>query len=94
MPLSVPKPGMPNIPYDQFLEIPHPVMPTGENNTTNVRILLMLNMVTPENPVDDQEYGDSSTKMSKKSVLDTVPSRIFVSPWPVKKVKTNLPLET
>ena len=50
---------------------------SGENNTTGSRILLMLNIVTPEDLVD-QEYG-TSTKMSKKSVLDTVPPTIFVS---------------
>ena len=33
-------------------------MPAGENNTMDARILLMLNMVTPEDLVDDQEYGD------------------------------------
>ena len=52
------KPGMPNLPYDQFPEIPHPIMPAGESNTLDACILLMLNMVTPEDLVDDQEYGD------------------------------------
>ena len=47
------KPGMPNQPYDQFPEIPRPIMPAGENNTMDARILLMLNMVTPEDLVDD-----------------------------------------
>ncbi|KAJ7760448.1 hypothetical protein B0H16DRAFT_1532332 [Mycena metata] len=44
------KPGMPgmipNLPYDQFPEIPH------------ARILLMLNMVTPDDLTNDEEYGD------------------------------------
>jgi len=52
------KPGMPNLPYDQFPEIPRPIMPAGESNTSDARILLMLNMVTPEDLVDDREYGD------------------------------------
>ena len=52
------KPGMPNLPYHQFREIPRPIMPAGENNTVNARILLMLNMATPGDLVDDQEYGD------------------------------------
>ena len=52
------KPGMPNLPYDQFPEIPRPIMPAGESNTSDARILLMLNVVTPEDLVDDQEYGD------------------------------------
>jgi len=52
------KPGMPNLPYDQFPKIPCPIMPAGESNTSNAHILLMLNMVTPEDLVDDQEYGN------------------------------------
>jgi len=52
------KPGMPNLPYDQFPEILHPIMPAGESNTSDARILLMLNMVTPEDLIDDQEYSD------------------------------------
>jgi len=46
------KPGMPNLPYDQFPKIPRPIMPAGRH------ILLMLNMVTPEDLVDDQEYSN------------------------------------
>ena len=52
------KPGMPNLPYDQFPEVPRPIMPAGENHPMDVRILLMLNVVTPEGLVDDQEYWD------------------------------------
>ncbi|KAF8737768.1 hypothetical protein AX14_012335 [Amanita brunnescens Koide BX004] len=57
------KPGMPgmipNLPYDQFPEIPRPIMPAGADpETLNARILLMLNMVTSEDLIDDQEYGD------------------------------------
>ncbi|GLB41890.1 putative U2 snRNP auxiliary factor large subunit [Lyophyllum shimeji] len=52
-------PGMiPNLPYDQFPEIPRPIMPAGADAAANARILLMLNMVTPEDLIDDQEYGD------------------------------------
>ncbi|EGN96595.1 hypothetical protein SERLA73DRAFT_93106 [Serpula lacrymans var. lacrymans S7.3] len=52
-------PGMiPNLPYDQFPEIPRPIMPAGENSSADARILLMLNMVTPDDLTDDQEYGD------------------------------------
>jgi splicing factor U2AF 65 kDa subunit len=52
-------PGMiPNLPYDQFPEIPRPIMPAGENSTSDSRILLMLNMITPDDLTDDQEYGD------------------------------------
>lgn len=55
------KPGqegmIPNLPYEQFPEIPRPIMPAGDN-PVDARILLMLNMVTPEDLVDDQEYGE------------------------------------
>ena len=61
------KPGMPNLPYDQFPEIPCPIMPAGENNTMDVRILLMLNMVTPEDLVDDQEYRDIYEDIKEES---------------------------
>lgn len=51
-------PGMvPNLPYDQFPELPRPIMPAGDS-TQDARILLMLNMVTSEDLVDDEEYGD------------------------------------
>ncbi|KAJ2923904.1 hypothetical protein H1R20_g13189, partial [Candolleomyces eurysporus] len=49
--------GMPGLPYDQFPEIPRPIMPAGQE-VTDARILLMLNMVTAEDLVDDEEYGD------------------------------------
>jgi len=48
----------PNIPYDQFPEIPRPIMPAGKDTSADSRILLMLNMVTSEDLVDDNEFGD------------------------------------
>ncbi|KAH8832643.1 hypothetical protein DL96DRAFT_669759 [Flagelloscypha sp. PMI_526] len=48
---------IPNLPYDQFPEIPRPIMPAGDD-TSEARILLMLNMVTPEDLVDDQDYSE------------------------------------
>lgn len=47
----------PNLPYDLF-EIPRPIMPAGKDPATDARILLMLNMVTTEDLVDDADYGD------------------------------------
>ncbi|KAG6332520.1 hypothetical protein ID866_6570 [Astraeus odoratus] len=80
------KPGMPNLPYDQFPEIPRPIMPAGENSTADARILLMLNMVTPDDLVDDQEYGDLyedvKEECSKYGVVEDL--RI---PRPLKKDK-------
>ncbi|PPQ63301.1 hypothetical protein CVT24_006746 [Panaeolus cyanescens] len=56
------KPGtpglLPNLPYDQFPEIPRPIMPAGKDPSTDAKILLMLNMVTAEDLVDDEEYGE------------------------------------
>ncbi|KZT10083.1 uncharacterized protein LAESUDRAFT_645827 [Laetiporus sulphureus 93-53] len=53
------KPGQSPIPemYDQ-VEIPRPILPAGDVEGTDARILLMLNMVTPEDLTDDQEYAD------------------------------------
>ncbi|CCM00255.1 uncharacterized protein FIBRA_02285 [Fibroporia radiculosa] len=53
------KPGQPPIPglYDQ-VEIPRPILPAGDVEGTDARILLMLNMVVPEDLTDDQEYAD------------------------------------
>ncbi|KIK12549.1 hypothetical protein PISMIDRAFT_434333 [Pisolithus microcarpus 441] len=84
------KPGMPNLPYDQFPEIPRPIMPAGENSTADARILLMLNMVVPEDLMDDQEYGDIyedvKDECSKYGVVEDL--RI---PRPVKKDKMKPP---
>ncbi|KAL6304612.1 hypothetical protein BKA93DRAFT_733086 [Sparassis latifolia] len=54
------KPGQSPIPgmYEAFAEIPRPIMPAGDVEGTNACILLMLNMIVPEDLVDDQEYAD------------------------------------
>ncbi|KAI0051042.1 RNA-binding domain-containing protein [Auriscalpium vulgare] len=52
------QPGMPNLPYDQFPEIPRPIMPAGDVSGSDARILLMLNMVTTDDLVEDQEYAE------------------------------------
>lgn len=57
------KPGQPDIPgmpYEQMegTEIPRPILPVGDVSHSTARILLMLNMVTPEDLVDDTEYGE------------------------------------
>lgn len=49
------KPGMPG--FESMPELPRPIMPAG-GEQGDMRILMMLNMVTPEDLVDDQEYGD------------------------------------
>ena len=82
------KPGMPNLPYDQFPEIPRPIMPAGENNTMDARILLMLNMVTPEDLIDDQEYGDIYEDVKEESSRYGAVEDIHI-PRPIKKDKTK-----
>lgn len=54
------KPGQPPIPgmYEHFAEIPKPILPAGDLTGEESRILLMLNMVVPEDLNDDQEYAD------------------------------------
>ncbi|KAI0073271.1 hypothetical protein K474DRAFT_1678020 [Panus rudis PR-1116 ss-1] len=54
------KPGQPPIPglYEAVPDIPKPILPVGDLSGENSRILLMLNMVVPEELTDDQEYAD------------------------------------
>ena len=82
------KPGMPNLPYDQFPKIPCPIMPAGESNTSNAHILLMLNMVTPEDLVDDQEYGDIYKDVKEECSQYGAVEDLHI-PQPVKKDKTK-----
>ena len=82
------KPGMPNLPYDQFPGIPRPIMPAGESNTSDARILLMLNMVTPEDLVDDQEYGDIYEDVKEECSRYGAVEDLCI-PRPVKKDKTK-----
>lgn len=86
------KPGMPgmipNLPYDQFPEIPRPIMPAGKDSATDSRILLMLNMVTPDDLTDDMEYGDlyEDVKEECSNFGEVEDLRI---PRPVKKDKSK-----
>ncbi|KAI6044336.1 hypothetical protein EDC04DRAFT_427973 [Pisolithus marmoratus] len=80
------KPGMPNLPYDQFPEIPRPIMPAGENSTADARILLMLNMVVPEDLIDDQEYGDIYEDVKEECSRYGVVEDLRI-PRPLKKDK-------
>ena len=82
------KPGMPNLSYHQFPEITRPIMPAGENNTMDARILLMLNMATPEDLVDDQEYGDIYEDVKEESSRYGAVEDLRI-PRPVKKDKTK-----
>jgi splicing factor U2AF 65 kDa subunit len=53
------KPGQPLVPgLEGYAEIPKPIMPATETEGGDSTILLMLNMVVPEDLHDDQEYAD------------------------------------
>lgn len=82
-------PGMiPNLPYDQFPEIPRPIMPAGESSTSDARILLMLNMVTPDDLTDDQEYGDLYDDVKEECSNFGIVEDLRI-PRPVKKDKSK-----
>jgi len=82
-------PGMiPNLPYDQFPEIPRPIMPAGDSGSSDARILLMLNMVTADDLTDDQEYSDLFEDIKEEcSNYGTVEDLRI--PRPVKKDKSK-----
>jgi splicing factor U2AF subunit len=82
------KPGMPNLPYDQFPEIPRPIMPAGESNTADACILLLLNMVTPDDLIDDQEYGDIYEDVKEECSKYGAVGDLRI-PRPVKKDKSK-----
>ncbi|KAG6890092.1 hypothetical protein C0995_012041 [Termitomyces sp. Mi166 len=83
------QPGMiPNLPYDQFPEIPRPIMPAGTDNTAEARILLMLNMVTPDDLVDDQDYGDLYEDIKEECSKFGAVEDLRI-PRPVKKDKSK-----
>ena len=52
------QPGFPDLPYEQFPAIPRPIMPAGDVSENDARVLLMLNMVTPDDLIDDDEYAE------------------------------------
>jgi splicing factor U2AF 65 kDa subunit len=50
--------AFPNLPPEAVQEIPAPIVPVDLNKEGSGRILLMLNMVVPEDLVDDSEYQE------------------------------------
>ncbi|CAK5273957.1 unnamed protein product, partial [Mycena citricolor] len=52
------KSDMPGDIPQEFPEIPRPIMPAGDVSGGDARILLMLNMVTPEDLADDNDFQD------------------------------------
>lgn len=76
---------IPDMPFE-VPAAPKPIMPAGEDSSANARILLMLNMVTNEDLVDDQEYlelyEDIKEECSKYGAVEDL--RV---PRPIKKDK-------
>ena len=70
------QPGFPDLPYEQFPEIPRPIMPAGDVSESDARVLLMLNMVTPDDLIDDEEYAeivdDVRSEVSKYGAVEDV----------------------
>lgn len=86
------KPGtpglLPNLPYDQFPEIPRPIMPAGKDPATDARILLMLNMVTADDLNDDADYGDLYEDIKEECCNYGAVEDLRI-PRPVKKDKSK-----
>lgn len=82
------QPGIPNLPYEQFPELPRPILPAGDVSQSEATILLMLNMVTPDDLTDDQEYADLFDDIREEcgKYGDVLDLRI---PRPVKKDKSR-----
>jgi splicing factor U2AF 65 kDa subunit len=82
------KSGMPGVPPDPS-ELPRPIIPASGDNTIQVaRILLMLNMVTPEDLTDDDEYADLYEDI-KEECSSFGPVEDIRIPRPVKKDKSK-----
>ena len=56
------QPGFPDLPYEQFSVIPWLIMPSCDVSEGEARVLLMLNMVTPEELMDNDEYEGESDR--------------------------------
>ncbi len=84
------KPGQSPIPgmYEAFPEIPKPILPAGDLENTDARILLMLNMVVPEELTDDQEYADIYDDI-KEECSNYGPVADLRIPRPIKKDKAK-----
>jgi hypothetical protein len=74
------QPGFPDLPYKQFPEIPWPIMPAGDVSNNKARILLMLNMVTPDDLVHpdmffpnhfDNDDNDNDTPFNNSAFDNT-----------------------
>ncbi|EJD06384.1 uncharacterized protein FOMMEDRAFT_45167, partial [Fomitiporia mediterranea MF3/22] len=67
-------------PYEQFPEIPKPILPAGNLSNSNARTLLMLDIGLADDSVDDQEYEDIRKECTNLGAVEDL--RI---PQPVEK---------
>jgi splicing factor U2AF 65 kDa subunit len=77
----------PNLPIE-MPEIPKPIMPAGDLTSSEARVLLMLNMVIPEDLVDDGEYEDLLEDV-KEECGNYGPIEDLRVPRPVRKDKNK-----
>lgn len=84
------KPGQSPIPgmYEAFPEIPKPILPANDLENTEARILLMLNMVVPEELQDDQEYADIYEDVKEECSKYGIVADLRI-PRPIKKDKAK-----
>ncbi|KAG8682947.1 hypothetical protein FRC09_016415 [Ceratobasidium sp. 395] len=86
------KPGMPGIPPEFFPPaMPRPIVPLGNDSNPNPNdhvVLLLLNMVAPEDLTDDSEYEEIVEDI-RDECSKFGPVRTLVIPRPAKKEKSK-----
>ncbi|KAJ1306945.1 hypothetical protein OPQ81_007926 [Rhizoctonia solani] len=86
------KSGIPGVPPELFAPaIPRPIMPitdTSDPNPNNATILLLLNMVAPEDLTDDTEYEEIVEDV-RDECSKFGPVRTLAIPRPAKKEKSK-----
>lgn len=83
------KPGQPPVPgLEGYGEIPKPILPATDMDSSEATILLMLNMVVPEDLHDDQEYADIYEDIKDECSNYGAVADLRI-PRPVKKDKTK-----
>ena len=83
----VAKLGMPNLPYDQFSEIPRPIMPAGENALW-MRVSYSCSTWSPPKISSRTKGTGIFTKMSKESFRYGAVEDLRI-PRPIKEDKTK-----
>lgn len=83
------KPGQSPVPgLEGYAEIPKPILPATDVDSSDANILLMLNMVVTEDLVDDQEYADIYEDVMEECSKHGIVVDLRI-PRPVKRDKTK-----